>query len=1119
MRRLFVDISENGAVYVRDGEGGWPVEGVTHLQARPPLDADELEDLRWYLEDYVRAPFGAYADRGLDVERRLAGWGEKLFASVFGTGLPGEPHWQARELTSPFEMLVTSASPKTLGLPWELMRDPAEDLPLALRSGTVGRCLPEENLLEAFAVPRGRLRLLMVISRPAAAADVGYQMIARPLLRQLRQFPGAAEVVVLRPPTLEALGTALSAAVSAGEPFHIVHFDGHGSLAGEGKLAFQRVDGRSRDVPASRVAEVLAAGGVPLVILNACQSGAIGRELEAAVATRLLRHGAAAVVAMAYTVSTTGAAKFMAGFYGALFSGKTVSAAVAAGRSLMFTHNLRPSPRGDVRLADWLIPVHYLRQDLSFEPPPTSASATGAPDGAAEDPPGLPDPQGADDPLLGATGELVGRDSTFYELEAAMWPRGTVVVHGPAGTGKTELAKAFGRWWRDTGGVGDPEWVWWHSFEPGAATARLDGVLEQIGRKLFGSDFDREAVLAALADRRMLLIWDNFEYLRSMPDQTTGAAQLDDGGREEYRDFLELLGRGSRTSVLITSRGPEDWLGDVRRVRLGGLEAGEAAEYASQLLARDAPAAPSAGEQAYSELMEWLAGHPLSMRVILPLLETTSAEALLDGLRGASRDWPLAEPGSGETASVLAASITRSFSQLHRQAQRILPLTCLFQGVADASILDHLSDLPGLPERFRATPADWRAALESAAAAGILTARGSGAYEMHPYLSAYLAAEWHGQDASGYDLERESATKALLAACASLCARLTIQAFTADAAQAFRTTSLNRGTFGVLLSYALRNQLWEQALAIVQPLSQLWDNDGADEEASAWGEQVLAATGHADGTDPWVSALRLLFVWKSANRNLRNHRLDDAEDTYRQILTTLLAQPVTGKRQQDIAGAYHQLGMVAEERERFREAEEWYSKARTIRSRLGVQRDLAETYLHLGKVASRTHQLRAARRWYGRALDIQRRLNARPGMAITYHQLGVLAQRRGRLAEAEQWYLLGLRVQEVIGNKPGIAMACQQLGAIAIDQRRWDAAQNWYLRALSIQSALNDAKGTAVSYHQLGIAAHLQGRFVDAERWYTQSMDIAAAIGDQPGVQASSQQLSLLAANRSRFPR
>ena len=65
------------------------------------------------------------------------------------------------------------------------------------------------------------------------------------------------------------------------------------------------------------------------------------------------------------------------------------------------------------------------------------------------------------------------------------------MLHGPAGTGKTELAKAFGRWWRDTGGVEQPEWVFWHSFEPGLASFGLDGVITEIGLQLYGTDFAR----------------------------------------------------------------------------------------------------------------------------------------------------------------------------------------------------------------------------------------------------------------------------------------------------------------------------------------------------------------------------------------------------------------------------------------------------------------------------------------------------------------------------------------------------------------------------------------------------------------------------------------------------
>ena len=135
---------------------------------------------------------------------------------------------------------------------------------------------------------------------------------------------------------------------------------------GEGVLAFERPGGGSDHVGASKVAAVLAEGKVPVVVLNACQSGAVGKELEASVATALLKAGCAAVVAMAYSVYAVAAAEFMAAFYESLFAGASVGQAVTAGRRRLFEHDGRPSPKGDMPLADWLVPVHYLRREVRF---------------------------------------------------------------------------------------------------------------------------------------------------------------------------------------------------------------------------------------------------------------------------------------------------------------------------------------------------------------------------------------------------------------------------------------------------------------------------------------------------------------------------------------------------------------------------------------------------------------------------------------------------------------------------------------------------------------------------------------------------------------------------------
>ncbi|WP_020640074.1 CHAT domain-containing protein [Amycolatopsis balhimycina] len=138
-----------------------------------------------------------------------------------------------------------------------------------------------------------------------------------------------------------------------------------GQPAGEGVLVFEKPEGGADQVPAERIGQVLADAKVPVVVLNACQSGAVGKQLEAAVATRLLAGGASALVTMAYSVYAVAAAEFMTAFYERLFAGDTVTSAVLAGRARMARRPERPCPKGELPLADWVIPVHYWRREAS----------------------------------------------------------------------------------------------------------------------------------------------------------------------------------------------------------------------------------------------------------------------------------------------------------------------------------------------------------------------------------------------------------------------------------------------------------------------------------------------------------------------------------------------------------------------------------------------------------------------------------------------------------------------------------------------------------------------------------------------------------------------------------
>lgn len=226
---------------------------------------------------------------------------------------------------------------------------------------------------------------------------------------------------------------------------------------------------------------LLAGKGMPVVILNACRSGMSRPEaLYTSVGNELLRAGARGVVAMAYSVLVSSAARFMARLYEGLLNGDELGRAVTLAREDLRAHPSRSSPVGDVPLRDWVVPV-------LFEAAPVRAArpAAGAPrlnPDAVEDAPaaagfgvGLPEA-----PALG----FVGRDAVTLDLERAFRHETVVLLEGMAGVGKTEMAAGFARWWVETGALNEPV-VFFFRFEQYLPLAQVcDRVGEVFAEKL-----------------------------------------------------------------------------------------------------------------------------------------------------------------------------------------------------------------------------------------------------------------------------------------------------------------------------------------------------------------------------------------------------------------------------------------------------------------------------------------------------------------------------------------------------------------------------------------------------------------------------------------------------------
>jgi hypothetical protein len=594
----------------------WPVEG------RP--NSNLMAELQWYLERFLGYPFPPETDHAERILAALRAWGENAFAALFGN-LSGGALFQATN-TADYRRLtlqIASDDPGTLSWPWEAMRDPRLGTPVALACD-IERRLSE--IVDAPPVspnlPQDRVNILLVVARPYGNEDVRYRSIARSLVELIARHHLPASVDLLRPPTFAQLREHLHKHPGG---YHILHFDGHGTLSGssEGRIVFETADGKPEPITAGQLNDLLGEYAVPGMVLNACQSAMLNQQSEDAfssVAAALLRSGARSVVAMSYSLCVSGAQEFLPAFYRSLFETGSMAEAARAGRLQMRAQRKRVCGRPErYELEDWLLPVLYQQAplDLSFV----------AKAGVAKSEPRLP-------AEFYKNAEFIGRDSALLELERAMHrnPAG-ILIQGLGGIGKTTLARGFGRWLEDTNGLG--EGAFWLDFRE---IRSAEFVLNSLGTPLFGANFGSapiearlDALVKALHERRFLIVWDNFESASGIPG-TSVIPNLTGEDRTLLARFLDGL-RGGATKVLITSRSEEEWLGSRRfRLILRGLDGEERWEYCENIL-RDLGLTVDRDDQAFAELMKQLGGHPLAMRAILPQLEKRSAASIAKALR------------------------------------------------------------------------------------------------------------------------------------------------------------------------------------------------------------------------------------------------------------------------------------------------------------------------------------------------------------------------------------------------------------------------------------------------------------------------------------------------------
>lgn len=1139
-------------------------------QSRPfnltlPLTQADASDLRWYLETYLQLPGAGDHKRAENIARQLTGWGRDMFDAVFGHGEGRDVYrnlLEAQAAGRPGLLTIGSEDAAILTQPWEMMRD--ERAPLVFRDVIIRRQLRGGGraVEHRLSLP---LRVLLIVSRPIDVGFIDPRNSIEPLLDALDVLPpGRVTVEFCDPPTLPQLEKTISQARKANRPFHIVHFDGHGTYlprTGVGALAFEREDGAAHLVKGAQLGDLLARLDVPLALLEACRSSDLSDQpVFGSVAPALLKSGVGSVIAFSHAVHVQAARLLVERFYAELAGGRTIGQALAEGRAGLHANGARWLHRGPgaetIDLQDWFIPQLYqVGADLAMITPHPGPLPTGEREQTPLSQIGRARwPEVA---RVGGEGNLHGfppaplyrfhgRALELLALERAFRRYPAALLSGMGGMGKTALAREAAAWWRRTGRF---EAAVFCSFEQKAGAER---VVQLLGQALEGDDFSArpaEDQWATAVDlfhqRRVLLVWDNFEStlpayqlgeagpadppeagerLPSPPEEGTGGEPdssppaggieggpasdpltFDDEARGRlHRLYRELTAGKPLGRLLVTCRPQETGLPGLKEQPLAGLARPDSLHLLAAILDQKSISTgrPGYEREEIEALLAALDDHPLSIELVAPHLKTLTPQTIREEFDRLLARFADGSAFEGRNRSLLA-SLAFSSRRLSQAAQAALPYLAWFAGGAfEVCILD----FTGLE------PEAWAAIRAELVATALVKVEewpqfNSPYLRFHPTLPYAARAEAVPDPAAAeqrfiavYLSVRQAARQALRGS----------RPAAGMALVAGEEANL-RAAIGRAFGRGDQHPAWQMAETLRDYLERAgrlrerdslvaWVKDQLPEGAGLTAAACAAILDHAWSLFTQGQAAGAIRQVQGLLARLESEGLADGSEPAFQLA---LGYNYLG-RIYDHAGrpdlALHPLQKALDLYEQLGEAGRG-----NLSAALG---DLANAYSALGRF---DEALAAAERGLAIARDLGNNREIAAGLGIS----AAILMDQQRYAEAEVRFDEALQAARAAGELELQGAILARQGGLQDDMGNQDRAVELYKQAITLVQQAHDPGGEMRTCDLLGSAERKRGHLDAAEGWYARSRELALQLNDQAQLAVTAQNLGILYQTRA----
>jgi tetratricopeptide (TPR) repeat protein len=1060
-----------------------------------PIGPIEAEELRWYLEKYAIWPSEYFRDRARQVEENLVRWGQLLHEEAFPIAQTLEvmKAWAridgnagrrfSVEVDAALEEDAPSAEVETarecatllLGLPWELLHDGHAFLFQGAKPVRVRRRLPATRSLDVPVVATP-IRILLVTARPEddACGYIDHRASALPLVEATEALGGLVHIHVLDPPTLPALRDELDRARRAREPYHVVHFDGHGVYdrhAGLGGLCFEEpqdiaklTNRRHKTVYTSELGPLLSEHRIPLVFLEACQTARAEKASES-VASELLKVGVASVVAMSHSVLVETARRFVEAFYDALARGARVGDAMLDGQRALKDDTFRGSifGVGELRLEDWFVPILFQEKDDPQLFRTTPARQT------QEDLKAALTARFGELPPEPETG-FIGRSHELLALQRLLRQDGNAryaVVRGQGGEGKTALAAEFARWMVRSHQIRRAAFV---SVE---THSNVYAVLDAIGRQLL-LDYSvatfkdlEQAILPverALAEQSTLLVVDNMESILLPPYVETPEALSEDAA-DELKAILDLCKRlnvNGDTRIVFTSREalPAPFDAEQNRRELHQLGREDAVKLVERVLNQEtggAGAAADVARESIEQLVDAVHGHARTLALLAPALRSSGVEATRASLVELMVDMERKFPASREKSLFASVELSlRRMSPSNRDKARVLGV---FHGVVDLNVLSVMM------EWDKADVASLAAELIET---GVATLDPYNHLTLNPALCPYLRGQMD-------TAERQSLTDRWIVAMRQYAAFLD-QEQSRKAEMAAALMVLELPNLFALLDHVQRGGDAEATIELATSLYSL-------QQALGKPRLLKRVTQARD-----FAAAALGHTWNHAQFAVQQTRIK---------------QQLTDSRLREaFAGAQELLGRAS------KAGEQAY---------LNADYDLAVAYFLLARVlatAGGSQQalpvLDEAQKRFA-AIGRERGDKAAQRMlSICFAERGDCLRALGRLDEAAASYQENIRRAGELADDRQVAVGKAQLGAVHLMQRHYQEALDAYQQARERFMQLEEPETVATTWHQSGVVYQQAGQPEAAEDAYRKSLAIRVRLGNVAGQASTLGQLANL---------